>query len=392
MTVIDRVKLNVFEYKVHNVGLDAGGFDTVYVPNSTLTWTKYAIRISDTDGATGSYVALWGGTPMAFAQTRLLASRLLGRDANHREQIFDDFKRALRQYDHMGHGAIDIALWDLLGKRTGASISALLGGYRERLPAYASTMHGDRNGGLSSPADYANFAQHCSGLGYRAFKAHGWCEGKVEEERNLVLTLGKMVGGKMDLMLDPACHLRTLNDTIRVGKACDEAGFLWLEDPLRDCGTSIHAHRLLRDAIETRILATEHVRGIEPKADFAIQGGTDILRADPEYDMGITGCMKIAHLAEALGMDVEIHGCGPAHRHCMSAIRNTSYYEIALVGPKARNPLPEIYTCDYTDDLETVGEDGCVSVPTGAGLGVDYNWEYIEKNTVESYDFKRGSS
>ena len=65
--------------------------------------------------------------------------------------------------------------------------------------------------------------------------------------------------------------------------------------------------------------------------------------------------MKIAHLAEALGVDVEIHASGPAHRHCMAAIRNTSFYEVALVGPQARNPLPPVYACDYSDDLEAVG-------------------------------------
>ncbi len=383
MARIERVELNVFEYKTHSVGMDEGGFDTVYVPDAVLTSTKYAIRITDSDGATGSYVMLWGGTPMAYAQTRFLASRLPGRDANHREQIFDDFKRALRQYDHMGHGAIDIALWDLLGQRTGTSISELLGGYRNRLPAYASTMHGDRNGGLSSPSDYADFARHCYELGYRAFKAHGWCDGNVREEREMVLELGRAVGDRMELMLDPACQLRTLSDTIKVGNACDEVGFLWYEDPCRDTGVSIHAHRLLRETINTPILATEHIRGIEPKADFAVQGGTDILRADPEYDLGITGCMKIAHFAEALGMDVELHASGPAHRHCMSAIRNTNYYEVALVGPKAANPLPKVYACNYSDDIDCIDEDGCVRVPTGPGLGVDYDWKYIEDNTIE---------
>lgn len=387
MAKIKHVELTVFAYKTQGVSMDGGGFDTVYVPGKQLEWTKYAIRITDADGATGSYVALWGGTPMAFAQTRLLASRLPGRDANHREQIFDDFKRALRQYDHMGHGAVDIALWDLLGQKTGLSVSELLGGYRKRLPAYASSMHGDRNGGLSSPADYVAFAEHCFDLGYRAFKAHGWCEGNLSEERALVLALGREVGDRLTLMLDPACQIRTLSDAIQLGRACDEAGFLWYEDPFRDTGVSLHAHRMLREAIRTPILATEHVRGIEPKADFAIGGGTDFLRADPEYDLGITGCMKIAHLAEALGMDVEIHACGPAHRHCMSAIRNSNYYEVALVGPKAANPLPPVYTCGYSDNLDCIGKDGCVEVPEGPGLGVDYDWEYIRRNAVETHSF-----
>jgi L-alanine-DL-glutamate epimerase-like enolase superfamily enzyme len=73
--------------------------------------------------------------------------------------------------------AVDIALWDLAGKKLNASVCELLGGYRKRLPAYASTYHGDHNGGLSSKEAFADFAQQCYEMGYRAFKIHGWNEG-----------------------------------------------------------------------------------------------------------------------------------------------------------------------------------------------------------------------
>jgi L-alanine-DL-glutamate epimerase-like enolase superfamily enzyme len=172
-----------------------------------------------------------------------------------------------------------------------------------------------------------------------------------------------------------------------VGRACDEASYFWYEDPFRDSGVSAFAHKKLREMIDTPILQTEHVRGVEPKADFLIQGGTDILRSDPEYDMGITGAMKIAHLAEALGVDVEIHACGPAHRHCMAATRNTNYYELALVGPDTPNAVPPVYKCGYSDQLDAVGKDGCVPVPTGPGLGVEYDWQFIEKNRVAHHVF-----
>jgi len=154
-----------------------------------------------------------------------------------------------------------------------------------------------------------------------------------------------------------------------------------------DTGVSAFAHKRLREAIRTPLLMTEHVRGVEPKADFLIQGGTDLLRADPEYDLGITGALKIAHLAEALGVDVEIHACGPAHRHLMAALRNSNFYEVALVGPKARNPLPQVYACDYGDNLEDVGRDGCFPVPEGPGLGVTYDWEFIKRHRTKLHEF-----
>jgi L-alanine-DL-glutamate epimerase-like enolase superfamily enzyme len=386
-TKISRVQIHEFRYEVEGVGFDAGGFDFVFVPGNRQPITKAAIVIETNDGARGEYVGLWGATPMALAQTIMLAPHLLGMDPFQREFIYDEFKRALRQYDHMGYGMIDICLWDLAAKSFGSSISRLLGGFRDRLRTYASTMHGDRNGGLSSKEAYGEFALRCREMGYRAFKIHGWYDGDPAEEVSTIRHLRKTVGDTMALMIDPACQIRTYLDALAVGKACDEAGFLWLEDPARDTGVSQFAHLKLRQMIKTPILCTEHVRGLEPKADFVVNGGTDILRADPEYDMGITGAMKIAHLAEALGLDVEVHACGPAHRHCMAAIRNTNYYELALVGPKCRNPLPDIYTCGYSDQLDCIDSEGYVPVPVGPGLGVTYNWDYIDHHRVEVHEF-----
>lgn len=388
MNPIARVEIHEFATTAENIAFDAGGFDFVQAPGRRLTIRKFALVIENRDGVRGEYVGLWGATPMSLGQTLMLAPHLLGRDPLQRELIFDEFKRALRQYDHMGHGFIDIALWDLYGKAVGLPIATLLGGWRTRLPAYASTMHGDRNGGLSSPEAYADFAETCHELGYRAFKIHGWYDGDVAEETAAIRAVAKRVGDRMTLMLDPACQIRTFTDAVTVGRACDEANFRWYEDPFRDTGVSAFAHKRLREMIKTPLLMTEHVRGVEPKADFVIAGGTDLLRADPEYDMGITGALKIAHLAEALGLDVEIHACGPAHRHLMAAIRNTSFYELALVGPKARNPLPPVYACGYGDCLENVGRDGCFSVPSGPGLGVTYDWDFIASHRTALHVFE----
>jgi L-alanine-DL-glutamate epimerase-like enolase superfamily enzyme len=392
MSKVIEVEVVEFKFEGKNLGRSAHDAQAVYnigyKKGSSLELTKYAVVIRADDGATGEYVTHWGGTRSSMAQTLALASNLLGRDPEQRELIFDDFKREMRQHDHMGHGPIDIALWDLAGKKYGVSVSKLLGGYRARLKAYASTYHADRNGGLDSPEAFVDFAERCYALGYRAFKIHGWHDGDAREEARNVQHVAKHVGDRMTLMLDPACELRTFADALYVGRACDDAKFFWYEDPMRDCGMSAFAHRKLRELIRTPILQTEYLRAIEPKADFLIAGGTDFLRADPEYDMGITGTMKIAHLAEAFGVDVEIHACGPAHRHCMAAIRNTNFYEVALVGPNCPNAIPPVYACGYNDQLDCVGQDGCVPVPSGPGLGVTYDWDFIRQNTMARQLFK----
>lgn len=390
---IDKVDIVEYSMPIAGLGVEIGGAAAVTNicadPSGSLVVSKFAVTVETSDGARGEYAAQWGGTQSVLGQALMLAPFLLGRDPLRREAIYDDIKREFRQYDHMAHGLFDIALWDLAGKALNTSISTLLGGYRERLPAYASTYHAQRSRhGLHDIGSFVEFARECQRLGYPAFKVHGWNDGDVRREGANLRAIRAAIGEDMHLMIDPACQLRTFGDALALGLVCDEVGCLWYEDPFRDGGTSAFAHKRLRERLKTPLLMTEHIRGIEPKADFVLAGGTDILRADPEYDLGITGCMKIAHLAEALGLDVEIHAVGPAHRHCMAAIRNTRYYEIALVGPGMPNALPQIYADGYSDQLDAIDAHGTVPVPTGPGLGVVYDWDKIGKHTLRVHEFK----
>jgi L-alanine-DL-glutamate epimerase-like enolase superfamily enzyme len=392
MSVISEVRVIPFEFTVN--GLDLGAHRAMGISNvrfcssGSLRVMRYAIRVRASDGAEGTYVTHWVGTPAALAQTVMLAPHLLGKKPEHRELIYDDLKRELRAYDHMGHGPLDIALWDLVGRKYGMSISALLGGYRSHLPTYASTHHGQEDpGGLDSVEAFGDFAVACKERGFAGVKVHGWHDGNPRREAALVLNTRRAVGDELALMLDPGCELRTYADALYVGRACDEARYFWYEDPYRDSGVSAFGHKMLRDNLQTPLLVSEHIRGLEQKASFVLAGGCDIIHTDPEYDMGITGVMKIAHLGEALGLDIQVHACGPAHRACISAIRNTHFYELALVGPGMPNLVPPVYCCGYSDQMESVDRAGTVPVPNGPGLGVDYDWDFIAKNQIATHVF-----
>ncbi|AYG62742.1 enolase C-terminal domain-like protein [Rhizobium jaguaris] len=379
--VIKRVEIFLFSQPVKNVAFDVSpsGID---MPGAESLRTRIAVTIETADGSRGEYS---GGRSDAVGQTRFCAKWILGENALGREQIYERIRRFLRKEDRIGACQIDNALWDLAGKRANASISQLLGGFRTRLPAYASTWFGGDGGGLATPEAFATFAEECYGLGYRAFKMHGWTDGSPDRDIAAITLLGQTVGGRMALMHDSACHLKTFADALAVGRACDEAGFFWYEDPYSDGGLAAHAHRRLRELIKTPILLGEHVRGLEAVANLVLADGTDFVRADPDLDIGITGTMKIAHFAEALGLDVELHGNGPAHRHCMAAMRNTNFYELAMVGPSRGQATVSIYRDGYSDLLDDVGADGCFAVPDGPGLGVEYDWEMIKRNTLEHF-------
>jgi L-alanine-DL-glutamate epimerase-like enolase superfamily enzyme len=376
---IRRVGIYQYRTQTQDLGVDYNGFNSVYEPGVQREGQRYVIAIETDQGITGEYA---GGDAPTYAQVGLFARYLLGRDALQRELIYNDVKRALRKQDRMGLGPVDIALWDIAGKVHQAPVWQLLGGWKTSLPAYASTYHGDENGGLDSPEAFADFAVQCRERGYRAFKIHGWGRGPIAREAATVLEVRRRVGPEMDLMLDPACEYETFAAALRVGRACDEASYLWYEDPFKDGGISHVAHRKLRQLLTTPLLLGEHVRGVEPKVDLIMAEATDFVRADPDYDGGITGVMKIAHAAEGCGLDVEIHAPGPPHRHCMAAIRNTNYYELGLVHPKVRSERNPVYTGDYSDALDAIDARGQVPVPQAPGLGVGIDWDYVRRRQV----------
>ena len=377
--IITKIEAIQIEHTLLDMGTDYNTFNIVYEPGGKLQSGFSILRIHTDLGIIGEYAV----QPTALAEVRSVSEYLIGKNALSRESIYNDLKRALRHGAWLGLSVVDICLWDIAGKFYEEPLYRLLGGEKKPLKAYASTLHGDENGGLSTPQDFADFTQRCLEMGYKAFKVHGWglARNNIEREVENVLKLGDKFRGKLDLLLDPACEVKNFGDALKIGYACDEAGFFWLEDPFLDGGVSQFAHRKLRQMIKTPILQTEHIRLLEQHVDFIVADATDYVRAGAYEDGGITGAMKIAHAAEGFGLDVELHGPGPVHRHIMSAIRNTNFYELGLVHPNLKTTRGQAYI-DFNDDLDGIDKDGNVWASDGNGIGVDLNWEWINSHKI----------
>lgn len=382
---ITGVEVHEFEREIRDTGTNP--VRSRYQPGTSYKQRWAAIRVLTDAGLIGEYVSQ---QHIVMSSLFELGQYLIGQNALERERLYNEVKRYLQQVDRIGLATVDIALWDLAGKFYDAPIYQLLGGYRKRLPVYASTSRGDENGGLDSPEAYADFAMQCKELGYRGFKIHPWMFGIAPIERHveMVLEVRKRVGDQMDLMIDPGCEYLTFTDALKVGRACDEAGYLWYEDPMMDGGTAELGHKRLRELIKTPLLQGEHIYGLEAKTNLITSGATDIARGDVQHD-GITATMKLAHVAEALGLDIEIHLGGPETRHCIAAVRNSKYYEWGLLHPKIQRRSNPMYKGDYVDGtLEGIGSDGCVGVPEGPGLGVEYDWDYLAAHRVGLQEYQ----
>ncbi len=347
-----------------------------YDPNSSLTRKATAVKVFADNGAVGEYA---GGkaSPRALSDQ---AGLYLGQNAMDRERFYQVSKpNAGAPVGVMA--AYDIALWDLAGKMTGLPVHAMTGTYRRRVPAYASSVDGAVEGPLSNPDSYADFAQQCLEIGYRGFKIHPMAWPEIKTHIKAVLAIGERVGERMDMMIDSYCLYETFADALKVGRACDEAGFYWYEDPYAEGGTATFNHEKLREMIRTPLLQGEKVQTVEQRMDQILRKATDFVRADLPLH-GITGSLKLAHAAESLGIDVEPHGTGAANLHFMASVRNSNYYEVVWVHPNVPDFNPPIYKNMNITRLDCIDKEGMLDVPMGPGLGVEYDWDYIEKHST----------
>ncbi len=383
---IDKIELTSFEIELDHIIENKSGIGVSFSPGSKTKHLRFGIRIFDSDGSIGEYIPPRGRAKVVMAASEALSEHVVNTNPLHREAIYRKLRGLCKHIGEVGIGPIDIALWDLAGKKNNCPIFEILGGNRELLPSYASTLHGDRKtNGLSSPEAYADFAEECLELGYLGYKMHGWSNGDVAEEIAMLKAVGERVSGKMKIMYDAGCNLSTLADALEVGKVCDDYEFYWYEDPYKDGGVSINGNQILSQNLSTPLLVGEHIRNLENSVDMLVNGASFFSRADPDYDGGITGCHKLVSASEGLGMDCEIHACGPAMRQLMAASRNSNLYEVNLVHPKCNNPwsLP-VYDDSYSDQLDCIDTNGNVSVSNKPGLGVSYDWNYIYKNKISS--------
>jgi len=328
------------------------------------------LRIGTDTGLTG-HAFLGSATHTAVNDgpglIRFLKPLLIGRDPLDREAINATLWPMSRLISVRAIGAVDVALWDLAGHAAALPIHRLLGTSRHSIPAYASSAV------LDDAAAYADEAQRFQATGWAAYKIHPPQHPPTdiavcEAVRNAV--------GDYPLMLD-ATWSYDFPAALRVGRAIEQLGFLWYEDPLHD--QDITNYVKLRQKLDIPIMATEYpAGGLESYAPWIMLQATDYLRGDVAVKGGITTLMKTAHLAEAFRMTYEIHHGGNslnnvANLHVACAIRNTSYFEVLLPDGAHKYGLVE--------DI-TVGPDGLVHAPTGPGLGATIDFELIGRKTI----------
>ncbi len=299
---------------------------------------------------------------------KYLKPLLVGRDPLDRERLFHDMWRRTRTTTVRCLGACDVALWDLAGKVAGLPIHRLIGGYRDRIKAYASSMI------LDSAQEYADEAQKYRDLNWAAYKIHPphpW-----QEDIRVCEAVRKAVGDDYLVMLDAAWSYQ-YPEAVRVGRAIQDLGYYWYEDPLQD--SDLYNYVKLRQQLHIPLVATEAPAAVfDAYAPWILERATDCLRGDVPLKGGITNMLKAAHLAEAFRMNYEIHHGGNslnnvAQLHVAMAIKNTEFFEVLLPGGAQKYGMAQ--------DIEA-DADGYVHAPMEPGLGMPIDFALIERKKL----------
>ena len=293
---------------------------------------------------------------------------LLGQDPLDRERLYQAMWQRQRQTTYRAIGAMDIALWDIGGKVAGLPIHRLLGSYRDRVPAYASSAV------LPSKEAYAEEALRFKSEGWTAYKIHPPTDPSVDIE--VCRAVRRAVGDQFTVMLDSTWAYQ-FPEALRVGKAVEGLGFYWYEDPLAD--DDLLSYVKLKQHLAIPILATEYSPGgLTAYAPWLVHQATDFLRGDVAVKGGISALVKAAHLAEAFHMNYEVHHGGNslnnvANLHVIMAIRNCEFFEVLLPAGAQKYGL--------TQDID-VDSQGLVHAINGPGLGAAIDFALIERKKV----------
>ncbi len=318
---------------------------------------------------------------------RELAPQLIGRDARDITRLWETLYNGTRDHYALSRGrgfpalprrgttvaaigAIDIALYDLVGKSLGVPVVQLLGGScRDSMPAYAS-------GGW---ADVDHIGEQLAGYtshGFRAVKMRvGVMDGRVETSIARVRAARERLGPDVDIMVDSHGTF-SVPEAKRFARAVEDCGLRWFEEPINCDDTAGLAD--VRNATSIPIAVGESEFTRFELLNFLRLGAVDVLQPDTAIVGGITEAHRIGQLAHAFQRELAPHLWG-------SAVSFAAGLHVAFASPAAvvleyslgANPLlHELIEESFT------ATDGNLPSPTAPGLGVTLKQDFIDQFTV----------
>jgi L-rhamnonate dehydratase len=306
---------------------------------------------------------------------------LIGRDPWDIEFLWQHMYRKTMAFGRKGIGmaaisAVDIALWDILGKSAKQPVYRLLGGRtKPRIPVYASRLYSVELSELAAEA------KRYKSEGYKAMKLRfGWgpADGAAGMQRNLDLvhTVRETVGDGIDIMAD-AYMGWTLDYAKRMLPLLEAFHLRWLEEPV--IPDDVHGYAELKSYGRIPIAGGEHEFTAYGFRDLLEARALDYIQFDTNRVGGLTQARKVAALAEAYSVPVIPHAGQMHNYHVVMASLNSPMAEyFPVVEVEVGNEL-----FWYIFNGEPRAKDGFIDLDENLpGLGLTINESAIEKFEV----------
>ena len=277
--------------------------------------------------------------------------------------------------------AVDIAIWDCLGRAIGKPVCKLLGGaYRNRITPYATGFY--RVAGKKYPESAVEEAKMHKAKGFGAMKLKiGF---GIEEDIHYIRQVRKGIGPDIKLMLD-ANHAYNVSSARKILKAVENEDILWFEEPISP--EDIDGYRELKNLTNIYIAAGENEFTKIGFRDWMSKRAVDIIQPDICSAGGFTECRKISALAQAWHMTLIPHVWGSG----IGLAASLQFLATVPPSPLALNPVEPMLEYDQSSHpfrqeliFNAINmEEGIVKIPGGPGLGVEINREIIERYEVK---------
>lgn len=343
--------------------------------------TAVLVKVVTDDGVCGVGEAACFGGPWETTATLVekeIAPYYCGKSPFFVEKLWSEAYQGTIQHGRRGAviaalSGVDIAVWDLLGKITGRPVYQLLGGFADRIQAYAS------GGFYSEGKGKAELAAEVSGYLEKGFKAVKIKVGGLAPEEDLarVEAVRMAIGPRVPLMVDANSNW-DVPTALRMVQALEDYEVTWVEEPV----SPDDVEGCARVAAYTRI----PIAGFEQETTSfgfkpLITGhAVQIVQPDVTWAGGITECRRIAALAAAWNLPCIPHVFSTgvslaANLHFIASIPNGRYLEFDC-NP---NQLRE----DLIGNVLQVDQDGKVALPDAPGLGIELNHEVLKRYALK---------
>lgn len=330
--------------------------------------THAALRVQTDQGLVGNS-RTWG--PGVKVIQEYLTPALIGEDPRNTERLWDKMARVTRQANVQASGvigALDIALWDLVGKSAGMPCWQLLGGYRDWVPAYA-----DVPTRATSPQELGVQLAECVEMGFDAVKFH-ILNRDPEDIVSQTAAAREAIGPRTRLMVDLFGWI-DVRTAIDICRRIEQYDIYWVEEPVIRHDEALG---LAVVAQHTRIpvAGAEGQHSIFGVRAILEKGGMTYLQTDIVGGGGFTSFRKMAAMAEAYHVKLAPHGASltDLHAHLAAALPHTD-----IIPATTPNQPPEIYGHVWQDFGVRQGR---VQLSDRPGLGLEFDEDYLRRFRV----------